>query len=129
MSVKLGIVATEAFRLLRTNSGESAYEAQVRFFRSKLIQRGFDPDQIDGVLQRYPWSRRASILADRKQGGSPASLVPFKVRYFAGAESLQIGFILNKFKFMLGPKADSGRLLACYLSSPNLFRSRFDRFF
>ena len=125
-NVKNCIIATEAVRLLRTNDCESSFRSQLGLFRSKLFQRGYCPIHVAKILDRYPWSCRGHIL--RQSFKSSNRIVPFKIMFCDQAECLRIGATLNKYKYVLGSKAEDLRLLTCFQVPMNLFRLRFDRF-
>ena len=54
-------------------------------------------------------------------------VIPFKFMYCDNADKLKIGKTLNKHKHLIG-EHEGWRLLVCFQTSANLFRSRFERF-
>ena len=127
LQTRLGIIATELVRLLRTNSSESAFNAQTAFFKSKLKSRGYDINHVDALLPKYRWEHKHIFAKDCVQ--TKKLVVPFKFSYCEGAERIGIGAILNKHAEVLGQKVQKIKLVQCFLTSANLFRLRYKRFF
>ena len=124
----LGIVSTECVRLLRSSQTAAAYEDQLRFFKSKLLGRGFPIDSITGIFSQYPFEAKfkfvhGSVSDSVKQH---TNIVPFKLIYSMGAPGLRIGQTLRKHDSII--KDHNVRPLQCYLTSKNLFRRSYGKY-
>ena len=60
------VVRSEMCRLIITNSTKKAYGEQVLLFMKKLKARGYNMKKVGVIMLQFPWSRRKSILDDRK---------------------------------------------------------------
>ena len=56
------------------------------------------------------------------------AVVPLKLKQFEGLQSLRVGAVLRKYVPLLGVFADRIVPMPCNVSSPNLFRMRYERF-
>ena len=127
-STLLGIVATEAIRLLRTNCSRASFEFQRDFFMGKLKLRGFNLDEVRRLLAKYPWQKREELirpssLCIRK------SIVPLKVPFSPNIHKLQVGQIFRSYEHMIPVKIRAQlRPLIALKTAPNLFRIRYLRF-
>ena len=77
LAVKSGIVATECCRLLVTNRYSTTFQAQLNFFAQKLQDRGYPIGLIQSVFERYPWNKKAELLARRRF--EKCAVVPLKL--------------------------------------------------
>ena len=127
-STLLGIVATEAIRLLRTNCSRASFEFQRDFFMGKLKLRGFNLDEVRRLLAKYPWQKREELirpssLCIRK------SIVPLKVPFSPNIHKLQVGQIFRSYEHMIPLEIRAQlRPLVAFETAPNLFRIRYLRF-
>ena len=127
-ATRVGIIATELVRLLRTNSREEDFRKQVTFFTAKLKQRGYCPTIMQNIASKYPWSKKTEIL-ENKRCKSHHVLVPFKIVYSNLAPLLDISAILHeKTRMLSSGLRDKFKMVTCFKSSPNLFRLRYKRF-
>ena len=122
------IVHTELHRLLITNMHEHNYYKHVMFFMQKLMHRGYSRSDFEAIVLKYPWHLK-SERCSRSKKEQNQSLVCLKVKYFDGIEQLRFSSILNKHLKVL-EESWPGQLkpILCQLSSPNLFRIRYQRF-
>ena len=136
-SVLVGILITERLRIQRTCKYSGDAQEAWAHLRTQFISRGYPGCKLNAVEETYVFG--ADSLC--KPGSRlPVTLVPFKLQYFHGAASFKVGSIVCKHLHMLGFSVDPVssvcmyhdyifRFLNCWLSKPNLFRSRYARFF
>ena len=60
--VKNAIVQTECIRLLRTNSTESSYTAQLKLFTSKLKRVGYPVEDVRAIMCKFPWAQKSTFF-------------------------------------------------------------------
>ena len=124
------IIATELFRLLRTNNSEASFDYQVAFFFGKLVNKGYAVHEMRRLALKFCWSRRDELLQRSSVAKAPAlPVVPFKIHFVPGLQGLRLSRIVNQYKHLLCPALrNEFRFLDVYTSRPNLFRQRFYRF-
>ena len=122
----LGIVSTECVRLLRSSQTAAAYEAQRTFFKTKLLGRGFPLDAITDIFSEYPFDSKQKFVHGKSNDSARPHIVPFKLIYCMGAQSLRIGQTLKKYGSII--KDHNVRPLQCYMTSKNLFRRSYGKY-
>ena len=127
-STLLGIVATEAVRLLRTNLYQVDYEAQLCFFMGKLKLRGYDIVMVRKVIKKYPWSRKQDLVSSRS-GRSAKIFVPLKIPYSPKLPLLHANRIFKAHEAILSLEMQAIlKPMVALQTAPNLFRLRYSRF-
>ena len=128
---KHGIISTELVRLIRTNRTCDDFERQVDFFVLKLRARGYDPVVIRETIDRHVWTSFKDRHACPYNGPSVVQqIVPFKIVFSPVVESLRIGAVLRRYRYLLPDDFNkSHRIVQCFKSAPSLFRLRYGRLF
>ena len=125
----LGIVATEAVRLLRTNTSENTYRFQRLFFLGRLRDRGFDVMQCARILDKYQWKDKDDILSRHVVDVCSKKVLPFRLTFSPLAPKLNVGRTLREHWHFLDESVRRElRPVVCWTTSPNLFRERYGRF-
>ena len=125
----LGIVATEAVRLLRTNNSQHTFDKQRCFFIGKLKLRGFDIKQVRRILAKYPWSAREKLLMPTACRSSKKTIVPLKLPYSPSIPKLDASAVFRSHEHLLPDNIRAQlRPLVAMQTAPNLFRLRYSRF-
>ena len=110
-------------RLLVTNSGAETFHDQCRFFRSKLLLRGYPSKLIDSVFAKYPFRSKESILAARSKN-TDHIIVPFRVIFSRGIDTVAISEVLRaRFDLLDEDLRNKLRVLTAYRTGKNLFRN------
>ena len=124
-ATKLGIIATEFVRLLRTNRHESDFEVAQLFSTGRFIERGYPHSELRRLSDKFCWSRKSVHAVKRQQ----SRVVPFKIQYNDVVQQIGISRILKE-ELALLPTVftDSHRMLVCFTSGLNMFRCRYNRF-
>ena len=121
----MGIVRTEAIRLLRTSDASKDFEGQKAFFLKKPALKGYPVVESANVLNSYTFEMQQSFLKPREKSATK-QVVPFKVKYCKDVEALKIGQVLAKHAKLI--EGDHLRPVLCFCSAENLFLKRYDRF-
>lgn len=119
-ATKNGIVRTEVARLHRTCKQKEDFLREVLFFKAKAKACGYPSACFDRVLNGNGTFR--SVQCPRPANND---VVPFKLRYFHGAECLRISKHYHDCAVSLNKDFD---IVVCYMANKNLFRQRFGRF-
>ena len=123
----MGIVSTEAIRLLRTNSSMSSFTYHCAFFASKLKLRGYDLLEVRRILAKYPWHRRSELIVPVKK--IKQQVVALKLPFSPNAIQIKAASIFRSYEHLLpGRIRATFRPLVAWETSPNLFRIRYSRF-
>ena len=117
-----GIIATELFRLLTTNSKQKQYEHHKSILFQKLRLRGYSVPLMYSVAARVEEDFYAA-----QQHGENSRIIPFKLPYADVFRRISLGKVL-KTHFDLLAGSPCGRVVMCYTSNKNLFRLRYGRF-
>ena len=127
-----GIVATELFRLLRTNETCKDYEFQCGFFLQKLRYRGYPAKFCSNIFKRFPWTsknailNRASSIPTEKQ---QRKIIGFRIRYCFGIDTVGITSVLHDCSDILpNDFLCKVKFITSYSIALNNFRSRYNRF-
>ena len=80
LGVKKGFVKGEALRLLRTNSNETDFLAQLKQFEARLYTRGYPEDLVKSTLTSVTIDKREASLARREKCGN-REILPFVTTY------------------------------------------------
>ena len=130
MSTKLGIVRSEAIRLIRTNDNVENFRRELDFFISKLKLRGYPVQRCRQVLKEFSWTSEWGPKLNSREDSR--RIVPFKINFSSGVGNLGIGGILAKHLHILDDGeskfSEKLRILVCMRVNPNLFRLRYRRF-
>ena len=125
--MKSGIVATECCRLLVTNKYSTTFQAQLNFFAQKLQDRGYPIRLIQSVFERYPWNKKAELLARRRF--EKCAVVPLKLNWSPLLEHFGFSSIVRDNLHCLDSNIRKRlRIVMCFTSSANLFRLYYGRF-
>ena len=73
-ATKLGIIATEFVRLLRTNRHENDFEVAQLFSTGRFIERGYPHSELRRLSDKFCWSRKSAHAVKRQQ----SRVVPFQ---------------------------------------------------
>jgi len=120
----------ELSRLLRTNSAESTFTKHALLLRHKLAQLGYPASVFERCFQHRNWANRLQVVSNGLRVGNRPSnkmIIPFKLRYFQGAERLPILRAVRRHASLAD--LDSSTVTRCWMTSPNLFRIRYEHFF
>ena len=126
-NVFTAIIHTELYMLLVTNKFECDFLHEVDFFRGKIVARGYERARFETVAEKYSWDAKADVL--NKKQGIEKQLVPPKVAFFSGFESVGLSRLVHNFRARLH-ECTATRIhpVVCNVTSPNLFRLRYARF-
>lgn len=85
--VKKGFIKGEAFRLLRTNSSETAFKTAISQFKTNLIERGYPETLVSTTLAEITFEeRKAALQQKRKQD---RRILPFVTQYRPSVPNLK----------------------------------------
>jgi len=125
-SRRTGIIKTETTRVLRTNSTEQTFKTHVQKFVANIVSRGYPSLIVDRIVAARSWFQKERLLQSSTRFESQRSgLLPFKLKYFSGAEELSISKVL--YKCFQSTLRDC-RFVTCFSTARNLFRLRLSRF-
>ena len=95
----------------------------------KLKERWYPVHSCRKILDRYPWSSKHLVAVPKAPSEKAAFVVPFKLTYCVGAVGLGITQVIRDHEYLLTADARYNlKIVACFRTSPNLFRARYDRF-
>ena len=115
---------------LRTNNVEASFVKHAMLLKQKLMQFGYPGAFLDECYHRRRWVHRSHVCSGTNSTGNSANttyVIPFKVMYFDGAERLSILTALRKHALLIGDGLKEVK--RCWMTSPNLFRIRYNHFF
>ena len=85
--VKKGFIKGEAFRLLRTNSSETAFKTAVARFKTNLIERGYPETLVSTTLTEITFEGRKSALQQKRKENT--RILPFVTQYRPSVPNLK----------------------------------------
>ena len=85
--VKKGFIKGEAFRLLRTNSSETAFKTAVARFKTNLIERGYPETLVSTTLTEITFEGRKSALQQIRKENT--RILPFVTQYRPSVPNLK----------------------------------------
>ena len=89
-----GVMHTEMYRMLITNTREQDYASQVIFFAKRLRARGHNMRRFAEIVEKYPHSRRRKLLGVKKvkkESDGCVKTFGFTMKYVKGIEEMKIG--------------------------------------
>lgn len=121
------IIHGECFRLLLTNSSQDSYQYQLKFFESKLKDRGYEVKKVRAIMSRYPFTKRTMVLARiNKKTEKPVkkqTLGVISTRFIKGIDSVAWNKVFKKAELTLQKRLNTeAKLRFTYSVGKNLFR-------
>jgi len=121
-----GIVSTECVRLQRVCGSTEEFKKECTFFAKKLREKAYRVQTVREIIDEYCWNNRQKKIKNNNKH----IVVPFKMQFCVGAESLGISSILNESatKWLSEDARQYFKFVTAYTTARNLFRLRYARF-
>ena len=85
--VKNGLIKGEAFRLLRTNSFKSVFNAAMKKFKTNLIAKGYPETVVSSTLAEITFEERKHALQQKRKPDT--RILPFVTQYLSSVPNLK----------------------------------------